>query len=204
MTETLRDFRTYRPSAQRTYLEFLESRSITLGLTNFVKQGLSSGTTVGVESMALYALMVDQNREFRERHWRFTKEYIIKRSDYPIATGGSPIVSLSFLFFSTHFCSKRGIDIKNDVHDQLSYLPQNLTAVLDLLNESCDSLSTSSVTSLLSPDLARKIEIVRERALIQRRLLVKDINDLKSKATEGIDDKRASFVKGAVGCDGVG
>lgn len=27
-----------------------------------------------------------QVREFRDRHWRFTKEYIIKRSDYGIGS----------------------------------------------------------------------------------------------------------------------
>jgi indoleamine 2,3-dioxygenase len=37
--------------------------------------------------------LLDQNREFRSRHWKFTKEYIIKQSKHSVATGGSPIVT---------------------------------------------------------------------------------------------------------------
>lgn len=29
---------------------------------------------------------------FLQSHWRFTKQYILKFSNFPIATGGSPIV----------------------------------------------------------------------------------------------------------------
>ncbi len=41
----------------------------------------------------LYLSLLDQVREFRNRHWSFTKEYIIKRSTHPVATGGSPITT---------------------------------------------------------------------------------------------------------------
>ena len=41
----------------------------------------------------LYTCLIDQVREFRARHWNFTKEYIIKHSSHPVATGGSPIVT---------------------------------------------------------------------------------------------------------------
>ena len=37
--------------------------------------------------------LLDQIREFRERHWRFTKQYIIEFSKHPVATGGSPIIT---------------------------------------------------------------------------------------------------------------
>jgi len=30
--------------------------------------------------------------EFRDRHWKFTKQYILKYTTHPIATGGTPIV----------------------------------------------------------------------------------------------------------------
>ena len=62
---------------------------------------------------ALYVLLVDQIREFRNRHWMFTKSYIIQRTTYDIATGGSPI---------------------------LQYLPNNLSVVLKVLEESFDDL----------------------------------------------------------------
>ena len=44
-------------------------------------------------STVRYLSAIDQVREFRDRHWRFTKEYILKYSDHPVATGGSPIIT---------------------------------------------------------------------------------------------------------------
>jgi hypothetical protein len=45
------------------------------------------------ESAVLYLANVDRVREFRMRHWNFTKEYILKHTSHPVATGGSPIVT---------------------------------------------------------------------------------------------------------------
>lgn len=36
---------------------------------------------------------MDQVRDFRWRHWTFTREYILKKTAHPVATGGSPIVT---------------------------------------------------------------------------------------------------------------
>ena len=44
-------------------------------------------------SGVLYLANVDRVREFRQRHWNFTKEYILKHTKHPVATGGSPIVT---------------------------------------------------------------------------------------------------------------
>jgi hypothetical protein len=33
-------------------------------------------------------------RSFRWRHWLFAREYIIRRTAHPTATGGSPIVTV--------------------------------------------------------------------------------------------------------------
>lgn len=38
-------------------------------------------------------MILDQVREFRWRHWCFAREYILKRTSHPTATGGSPIVT---------------------------------------------------------------------------------------------------------------
>jgi len=40
-----------------------------------------------------YLGILDQVRDFRNRHWNLTKEYILKHTKYPRATGGSPIVT---------------------------------------------------------------------------------------------------------------
>jgi indoleamine 2,3-dioxygenase len=44
-------------------------------------------------SAALYLLILNQVRDFRWRHWCFTREYILKKTSHPTATGGSPIVT---------------------------------------------------------------------------------------------------------------
>ncbi|CAG8806307.1 20902_t:CDS:2, partial [Dentiscutata erythropus] len=41
----------------------------------------------------LYLANLDKIIAFRYRHWNFTKEYIIKNTTHPVATGGSPIVT---------------------------------------------------------------------------------------------------------------
>lgn len=46
-----------------------------------------------LESRRLWLQILDQVREFRWRHWCFGKEYILKRTSHPTATGGSPIVT---------------------------------------------------------------------------------------------------------------
>lgn len=49
--------------------------------------------SAGLEVAVLYLRVLDHIRSFRWRHWMFAREYIIKRSKYPVATGGSPIVT---------------------------------------------------------------------------------------------------------------
>ena len=43
----------------------------------------------------LYLHALNQVRDFRWRHWCFTREYILKKTAHPTATGGSPIVLVS-------------------------------------------------------------------------------------------------------------
>lgn len=96
LTDILKDFRRYRP---RRHAEFLaQIRPIQL-------QDLSRE-----EEKFYWILCLDQVRMFRARHWNFVREYIIKRSRHPVATGGSPIAS---------------------------WLPNQLTAIMDKLIEAC-------------------------------------------------------------------
>lgn len=156
LTETLREFRSYRPSAQRTYLEYLERRSVDLGIANFARET--------PESLALYTLLVHENVDFRARHWNFTMSYIIKYTDYQIATGGSPI---------------------------LKYLPHNLRVALEVLEDSCAALpERAALESILADDeLSADVEAVRKRAKTQRRLLDRQVEELTSQV-KGKDDKR--------------
>lgn len=45
------------------------------------------------ESRRLFLQLLNEVRDFRWRHWCFGKEYILKTTSHPTATGGSPIVT---------------------------------------------------------------------------------------------------------------
>jgi indoleamine 2,3-dioxygenase len=96
LTAILQDFRSYRPGNHRQFLEHVKATSLSLSLKSFALSAPSS--------TALYLLALNQVRDFRWRHWCFTREYILKKTTHPVATGGSPIVT---------------------------WLPNQLTAVLD-------------------------------------------------------------------------
>lgn len=194
LTKTLRDFRTYRPKNQREFLQQLEARATLAGVRNFALSG-------SARSKALYILLVDQIREFRNRHWMFTKSYIIQRSTYDIATGGSPI---------------------------LQYLPNNLSVVLKVLEESFNEFTASDEAALGATKTAKDhrisdFELLEgvmssgKRAAAQRRVLEREVAELlaekeKRIQTYGGDVEKGrgmlgepkSMKRGAVGCDGVG
>lgn len=85
LTDILKDFRTYRPPSHNLFLTQVEERAKESGVYAFA--------TLDPQSTLLLLLNIDQIREFRMRHWGFTKDYIIKYSKHPVATGGSPIVT---------------------------------------------------------------------------------------------------------------
>lgn len=85
LTTVLRDFRSYRPTNHRDFLEFVQDKAKHVGLKDFAMKDANSA--------AVYLSNIDQIRAFRHRHWNFTKEYIIKHTSHPVATGGSPIIT---------------------------------------------------------------------------------------------------------------
>ncbi|KAI9597205.1 hypothetical protein BDF19DRAFT_436193 [Syncephalis fuscata] len=111
LTEVLKDFRTYRPRNHRLFLEHINYRATSLGLRKFA--------TADANSAALYLANLDLIRSFRHHHWMMTKEYIIKRSKHPVATGGSPIVT---------------------------WLPNQLISVLDTMKEVTDNIQMNRLT----------------------------------------------------------
>lgn len=100
LTEILKDFRSYRPSNHRQFLMHVKDRSLEVGLkdaalsTKLSADGLGAEEKEAVkESRRLWLLILHQVRDFRWRHWCFAREYILKRTSHPTATGGSPIVT---------------------------------------------------------------------------------------------------------------
>lgn len=100
LTAILRDFRAYRPGNHRDFLAWVQQQSLSMDLRAYALSAASSA--------ALYLHALNQVRDFRWRHWCFTREYILKKTSHPVATGGSPIVT---------------------------WLPNQLTAVLDNMVE---------------------------------------------------------------------
>ncbi|KAK4190668.1 hypothetical protein QBC35DRAFT_62917 [Podospora australis] len=91
LTEILKDFREYRPSNHRGFIEWVKLVSDSLGLKHWALHG--EGGKERQETRRLWIKLLDQVREFRWRHWCFAKEYILKQTSHPTATGGSPIVT---------------------------------------------------------------------------------------------------------------
>lgn len=99
LTEILQDFRSYRPSNHMAFLQNVKERSLELHLKDFAL-GYSApapSSPEGVEALrasrSLWLQILNQVRDFRWRHWCFAREYILKRTSHPTATGGSPIVT---------------------------------------------------------------------------------------------------------------
>jgi indoleamine 2,3-dioxygenase len=85
LTTILKDFRSYRPLPHRQFLSFVMSKATEIGVAAYCR---ADPTT-----LVLYLRLLDHVRSFRWRHWLFAREYIIRRSKHPTATGGSPIVT---------------------------------------------------------------------------------------------------------------
>lgn len=79
LTAVLRDFRSYRPTNHTAFLAFVETAAKSLGVRAYA--------LANVNSRALLIQILDRIREFRARHWMFTKEYIIKQTSHPTGTG---------------------------------------------------------------------------------------------------------------------
>ncbi|KAK7519143.1 indoleamine 2,3-dioxygenase gamma type [Phyllosticta citriasiana] len=85
LTEILKDFRQYRPGNHREFLEAVKDYAEMANLKDFALRD--------PKSALLYLRAMNFVREFRWRHWCFTREYILKHTAHPTATGGSPIVT---------------------------------------------------------------------------------------------------------------
>jgi indoleamine 2,3-dioxygenase len=95
LTEILKDFRSYRPGEHRRFLEWVKTSGEQAGLKDWALDGHGEDEDeeAKTETRALWIKILDQVRDFRWRHWCFAREYILKRTSHPTATGGSPIVT---------------------------------------------------------------------------------------------------------------
>jgi indoleamine 2,3-dioxygenase len=147
MTEILRDFRSYRPHDHNKWLQWVDASAKELGVESFCNGD--------AQSLFLYTQLLDQVRDFRNRHWNFAKEYIIKRTAYPKATGGSPMAT---------------------------WLPNQLSIVLQKIQEKCVQLA--AMESKLSTQDKELVDAMNDRAGAQQRVLQKDVATFKKKFSQ--------------------
>lgn len=130
LTDILQDFRSYRPGNHREFLEWVRNRAEHVGVKKYaVKDKVSA---------KLYLHALNQVRDFRWRHWCFTREYVLKKSAHPTATGGSPIVLVSFPIppfvctLSPAYCAclERNVELLAS-----QWLPNQLFSVYDQMIE---------------------------------------------------------------------
>ena len=69
LTEVLRDFRQYRPRYHNEWLDYVERESRQHG-------GVRAFAEKSAESSLLLLKNMDTVREFRHRHWNFTKVHV--------------------------------------------------------------------------------------------------------------------------------
>jgi len=82
LTQYLENMRQYRPKPFRELLEWTKIHSI--GLPGWL---VDNG--FGQQLIDIYKEIY----EFRNGHWQFVQKYIMANTKYPIATGGTPIIS---------------------------------------------------------------------------------------------------------------
>lgn len=90
LTKILHEFRAYRPLPHREFLTYIREKSEAIGVQKYAVQDS--------ETAVLFLRTLNHIRSFRWRHWLFAREYIIRRTPHPTATGGSPIVTVSIFF----------------------------------------------------------------------------------------------------------
>ncbi|GBC30035.2 uncharacterized protein OCT59_010427 [Rhizophagus irregularis] len=132
LTEVLKDFRKYRPTNHKEFLDFVQRSAEEVNVRGYAIQDANS--------TALYLANMDQIRAFRHRHWNFTKEYIIKNTAHPVATGGSPIVT---------------------------WLPNQLGTILDQMNKIGQTIDYNKLTpenKIIIDEIVNKVN-AQERVL---------------------------------------
>ncbi|PKX90321.1 indoleamine 2,3-dioxygenase family protein [Aspergillus novofumigatus IBT 16806] len=144
----LYEFRAYRPLPHREFLAYINSKAAEVDVRSFAVQD--------TETTVLLLKTLNHVRSFRWRHWLFAREYIIKRTPHPTATGGSPIVT---------------------------WLPNQLSAVMDLMVSIYDTyLAPQKAAGVVSnghlaydATVQKQVEPMMEMVRDQREKLAREV-----------------------------
>lgn len=133
LTEILKDFRSYRPKPHRDFLAHVRARAAAVGVAAYCRRDVATAVR--------YLRLLDHVRSFRWRHWLFAREYIIRRSSHPTATGGSPIVT---------------------------WLPNQLFAVMELMCQVWEDIPSVSKAGLTAAVTDMMENVVDQRDKLQK------------------------------------
>lgn len=167
LTKVLHEFRAYRPLPHREFLAHINSKSEEVGVRNFA--------LADTETAILLLKTLNHVRSFRWRHWLFAREYIIRRTPHPTATGGSPIVTV-------RLCQSFRDNRSSQVTNGTQWLPNQLSAVMDLMISVYDTYLAPQKGDGLGPDgqkgydaYAKQVEPMMEMVRDQREKLAKEV-----------------------------
>ncbi len=172
LSDILRDFRQYRPKPHREFLAWVMSKSAEVGVREYCTGHDVASSVAGSsphdcdsdsdsDSMLLsvmYLKLLEHVRSFRWRHWLFAREYIIKRTPHPTATGGSPIIT---------------------------WLPNQLFAVMDLMESVYKDSGLKRLVEEGNVDGRPEVKVVKElmeNAIMQRERLDKEVKKFCSES----------------------
>ncbi|KAL7627363.1 hypothetical protein AAE478_001556 [Parahypoxylon ruwenzoriense] len=150
LTEILQDFRQYRPSNHRQFLVEVKKCAEDLHTKDFaLAVGIERDSSMAAEdldlvkeSRSLWLQALNQVRDFRWRHWCFAREYILKQTSHPTATGGSPIVT---------------------------WLPNQLQAIMEEMTEIYNSVNGRTGPVELGPECQDIMDLVeRQRQTLRK------------------------------------
>ncbi|KAF7714735.1 Indoleamine 2,3-dioxygenase family protein [Penicillium ucsense] len=144
LTKILHEFRAYRPLPHREFLTYVREKSEEIGVQNYSVQDS--------ETAVLFLRVLNHVRSFRWRHWLFAREYIIRRTPHPTATGGSPIVTwlpnqlsavmeLMISIYETYLAPKEGITIVNGEGDRIASHRKQVEPMMELVRDQKEKLA---------------------------------------------------------------
>jgi len=158
LTMVLKDFREYRPRNHKAFLAWAQEKAIRVGVRNYIQNLTKTGHA---DVAVRYLEVVDEIRGFRHRHWLLTKDYILKRTRHPVATGGSPIVT---------------------------WLPNQLDAVLSVLTETATMVDSSMLPNARE---VATLDRILKNAQTERRVLDREVEKLRQKFAMEAGGERA-------------
>ncbi|EPS30953.1 hypothetical protein PDE_05907 [Penicillium oxalicum 114-2] len=144
LTKILHEFRAYRPLPHREFLTYVREKAEEIGVQQYSVQDS--------ETAVLFLRVLNHVRSFRWRHWLFAREYIIRRTPHPTATGGSPIVTwlpnqlsavmeLMISIYETYLAPKEGVAIVNREGDLIASHRKQVEPMMELVRDQKEKLA---------------------------------------------------------------